>query len=71
LRGVRRDRRAVHRSPPRGDVTIEDHAEHVVTHRMIDRYERGPRNDELRAAWKDDDIVVLRMRPSSVVRILV
>ena len=55
----------------RGDVTIEDDAEHVVTHRMIDRYESGPRNDELRAAWKDDDIVVLRMRPRSVVRVLV
>jgi PPOX class probable F420-dependent enzyme len=55
----------------RGDVTIADDAEHVVTHRMIDRYESGPRNDELRAAWKNDDIVVLRMRPRSVVRILV
>jgi PPOX class probable F420-dependent enzyme len=55
----------------RGDMTIEDDADHVVTHRMIDRYEHGPRNEELRAAWKDDDIVVLRLRPLSAVRAFV
>jgi PPOX class probable F420-dependent enzyme len=52
----------------RGDMTVEDDPEHEVTHRLIDRYEHGPRNEELRAAWKDDDIVVLRLRPISVVR---
>jgi PPOX class probable F420-dependent enzyme len=52
----------------RGDVTIEDDAEHVVTHRMIDRYEQGPQNEALRAAWEDDDIVVLRLRPRSLIR---
>jgi PPOX class probable F420-dependent enzyme len=55
----------------RGDLTIVGDDGHVVTHRMIDRYEAGPRNAELRAAWKDDDIVVIRLRPRSVVRVLV
>jgi PPOX class probable F420-dependent enzyme len=53
----------------RGDMTAEGDAEHAVTHRLIDRYEHGPRNAEFRAAWKDDDIVVLRLRPKSIVRV--
>ncbi len=32
----------------RGDMTVEDDAGHVVTQRLIDRYEHGPRNDEFR-----------------------
>jgi PPOX class probable F420-dependent enzyme len=55
----------------RGDMTVEDDAEHTVTHRLIDRYEHGPRNSELREAWKDDDIVVLRLRPISLVRVFI
>ena len=53
----------------RGDMTVEDDPVHEVTHRLIDRYEHGPRKEELRAAWKDDDIVVLRLRPTSVVSV--
>lgn len=54
----------------RGTITVEDDPGQVVTHRMIDRYEAGtPRAEELREAWKDDDIVVLRLRPTSVVKV--
>jgi len=45
----------------RGRLTIEDDPQQVMTHRMIDRYEPGDRNAELRALWQDDDIVVLRL----------
>jgi PPOX class probable F420-dependent enzyme len=54
----------------RGTVTVEDDPGQTVTHRMIDRYEVGtPRAAELREAWKDDDIVVLRLHPTSVVSV--
>jgi PPOX class probable F420-dependent enzyme len=54
----------------RGTITVEDDPGQAVTHRMIDRYEAGtPRAAELREAWKDDDIVVLRLRPTSVVSV--
>ena len=54
----------------RGTITVEDDPGQTVTHRMIDRYEAGtPRAAELREAWRDDDIVVLRLRPTSVVSV--
>ena len=54
----------------RGTITVEDDPGQVVTHRMIDRYEAGtPRAAELREAWKDDDVVVLRLHPTSIVSI--
>ena len=54
----------------RGTITVEDDPGQVVTHRMIDRYEAGtPRAAALREAWKDDDIVVLRLRPMSIVSV--
>lgn len=54
----------------RGTITVEDDPEQATTHRMIDRYEGGtPRAAELREAWKDDDIVVLRLRPTSVISV--
>ena len=54
----------------RGTITVEDDPDQAMTHRMIDRYEAGtPRAASLREAWKDDDIVVLRLRPTSVVSV--
>ncbi len=54
----------------RGTVTVEDDPDQAATHRMIDRYEAGtPRAEELREAWKNDDIVVLRLHPTSIVSI--
>jgi PPOX class probable F420-dependent enzyme len=54
----------------RGTITVEDDPGQAVTHRMIDRYEAGtPRAAELREAWKDADIVVLRLRPTSIVNV--
>lgn len=54
----------------RGTITVEDDPGQTVTHRMIDRYEGGtPRAAELYEAWKNDDIVVLRLHPTSVVNV--
>jgi PPOX class probable F420-dependent enzyme len=54
----------------RGTITVDDDPGQAVTHRMIDRYEAGtPRAAELREAWKDADIVVLRLRPTSIVNV--
>lgn len=54
----------------RGTITVEDDPGQAATHRMIDRYEGGtPRAAELREAWKNDDIVVLRLRPTSLVSV--
>jgi len=54
----------------RGTITVEDDPGQVVTHRMIDRYEAGtPRAAALREAWNDDDIVVLRLRPTSIISV--
>jgi PPOX class probable F420-dependent enzyme len=54
----------------RGSITVEDDPGQTVTHRMIDRYEGGTaRATELREAWKNDDIVVLRLRTKSVISV--
>lgn len=54
----------------RGTITVEDDPGQAATHRMIDRYEAGtPRAEALREEWKDDDIVVLRLRPTSVISV--
>jgi len=53
----------------RGTVMVVDDPDQQATHAMIDRYETGERNAALRALWADDDIVVLRLHPTSVVRV--
>lgn len=53
----------------RGTVTVVDDPGQQATHAMIDRYEKGERNAALRALWADDDIVVLRLHPTSVTRV--
>lgn len=53
----------------RGIVSVVDDPDQRATHAMIDRYESGERNAALRAMWADDDIVVLRLTPTSVVKV--
>jgi hypothetical protein len=48
---------------------VVDDPDQRATHAMIDRYESGERNAALRAMWADDDIVVLRLTPTSVVKV--
>ena len=54
----------------RGDFAIEDDVDQAITWRMIDRYEDKASGTKLKEAWKNDDIVVIRLRPKSVIRVM-
>jgi hypothetical protein len=53
----------------RGVITIEEDVQHVITNEITDRYEKPERAAELKEEWRDDDIVVLRMKPTSVKKV--
>jgi PPOX class probable F420-dependent enzyme len=53
----------------RGDFVIDTDTGHVITHRMIDRYENKASGDRLKEAWKNDDIVVIRLKPKTVIKV--
>jgi general stress protein 26 len=53
----------------RGDLTVSDDVDQRFTHQMIDKYEAPVEAARLKALWRDDDIVVLRLKPKSVVRV--
>ena len=50
----------------RGDLLVEDDVDQAITWRIIDRYEDKTSSDKLKEAWRDDDIVVLRLKAKSV-----
>ena len=50
----------------RGDLLVEDDVDQGITWRIIDRYEDKTSSDKLKEAWRDDDIVVLRLKAKSV-----
>lgn len=53
----------------RGDVTIEDDPDKSMTKRITYRYETQEEGDRLLELWKNDDIIVLRLKPKSVVKV--
>lgn len=53
----------------RGDFTVEDDLNKQVTNRMIDRYESKESAAQLKELWKDDDMIVIRLQPKSVVKV--
>jgi hypothetical protein len=53
----------------RGDVTIEEDPGKALTRRMTYRYETPADGDRLLDEWKDDDIIVMRLKPKSVVKV--
>ena len=53
----------------RGDLAIQDDPGQVVTHRVIDRYTDKIDADKLKEAWKNDDVVVIRLTPKSVLKV--
>jgi PPOX class probable F420-dependent enzyme len=53
----------------RGDLSIEDDPDNAVMHMMVDRYERPEAAAALKDAWKEDDVVVIRLTPHSIVRV--
>lgn len=53
----------------RGDLSIEEDPDHVATFRMVDRYETKENGDRLKEEWKNDDVVVIRLRPKTVIKV--
>jgi len=53
----------------RGDLIVEDDLNQAITWRMIERYEDEVSGAKLKEEWKNDDIVVIRLKPKSVVRV--
>jgi PPOX class probable F420-dependent enzyme len=52
-----------------GDCTIEDDTDHAWTKRITYRYEDKEQAEKDLEAWKDFDMVVIRMKPKSVVKV--
>lgn len=53
----------------RGDFTIVPDTDQSMTHRMIDRYEPNPEGDRMKEAWREDEIAIIRLKPTSVVKV--
>ena len=52
-----------------GDLSIEDDAYHVVTRRLLHRYEPEEEAERNLAEWESSDIVLIRLRPTAVIRV--
>lgn len=52
-----------------GDLSIEDDVDHAVTRRMLHRYETKEEAERNLAEWKNSDIVFIRLKPKSVIRV--
>src|SRR5689334_25420703 len=52
-----------------GDITVEDDSDHSVTSRITHHYEPPAKAQEWLDAWKNDDLVVLRLKPTRIRRI--
>jgi PPOX class probable F420-dependent enzyme len=52
-----------------GDLTVEADTAHNITNRMVDRYQDTAEGDLTKAAWKEDDIVVIRLQPKMVIKV--
>lgn len=52
-----------------GVFTVEDDPDHTVTARITRHYLQGEAADQLLDTWKDDDIVVLRLKINKVIRV--
>ncbi|MBU7016463.1 MAG: pyridoxamine 5'-phosphate oxidase family protein [Theionarchaea archaeon] len=52
-----------------GDLSIEDDVGHNMTLRMLYRYETEEDAEKHAAEWADSDLVVIRLKPKSVIRV--
>ena len=52
-----------------GDLTIEDDVDHAVTRRMLYRYETKEEAERNLAELRNSDIVLIRLKPKSVIRV--
>ena len=53
----------------RGDLSIEDDRTQVVLHKLLARYATKKDTARLLSYWADQPFVVIRLKPSSVVRV--
>jgi len=52
-----------------GDLSIEDDMDHAVTRRMLYRYETKEEAESNLAEWKNSDIVLIRLKSKTVIRV--
>ena len=52
-----------------GDLSIEDDMDHAVTRRLLYRYETKEEAEKNLAEWKNSDIVLIRLKPKTVIRV--
>lgn len=54
----------------KADVTVEEDAGHVVTERITVHYETAEDARRLLKQWENDDIIVLRLKPTRVIKVV-
>ena len=52
-----------------GNLTIEDDKDHSMARRMLYRYESKEKAEKTLAAWVNSDLVTIRLKPKSVIRV--
>ncbi len=53
----------------RGDLSLEDDSRQVVLRKMLARYETKRNATRLLTEWAEQDFVVIRLKPKSIVRV--
>jgi PPOX class probable F420-dependent enzyme len=53
----------------RGVLSVYDDVGHAVAHQLLSHYENKARADELAAEWANDDIVVIRLKPTKITKV--
>lgn len=54
----------------RGELSVYDDVGHAVAHQFLYHYETAARAAEIAAEWANDDIVVIRLKPTKVTRVI-
>lgn len=54
----------------RGELVVYEDVGHVVTNALAYRYETKARAEELIAEWANDDVVVIRLKPMKITKVL-
>ena len=52
-----------------GDLSVEDDVQHDMTLKMLYRYETKEDAEKHAAEWAHSDLVIIRLRPKSVIRV--
>jgi predicted pyridoxine 5'-phosphate oxidase superfamily flavin-nucleotide-binding protein len=52
-----------------GDLSIEDDIGQVMMRKLLSRYETKEEADRLACEWAESDLVIIRLRPRSVIRV--